>query len=164
MISEERLKQLWEEKRKIYYCSPLDDINTRLLGNKHHKLSFSSNNVTEYVFVGRDKVPAWSQNLCRLFETEEEATEYLKYGNVTRTQKLELPIWKDVEEAIEKAGNGTYIVAKNKDFSLSVEVNTPVVSVISLFTATEYYNWNYNKENYHKALDIAIRLWKGEEW
>lgn len=154
MISKERLRELLEERAIIYR---VNDCVCEL-------------HLNEDDFAVTDKQLVFNYKFHKdlffedLFETEDEAREYLKYGNVVRTEKLELPMWKDVEEAIEKAGNGTYIVAKNKDFSLSVEVNTPVVSVISLFTATEYYNWNYNKENYYTALDFAIRLWKGEEW
>lgn len=120
--------------------------------------------IQQVVFDGRQKinphtfVNGWGAE--NIFETEEEAEEFLKYGDVTRTEKFLYVSWEEFCEG--------------KTFSCA-----------DYFKRTSYYVWqerNYiyikeywqqnehivfkeplTRENYHKALDLCVKLWKGEE-
>lgn len=141
MISEERFKQLADEKATVYWVyKDYIDVITAYLSDAD--------------WFGYENV----------FETEEEAKEYLKYGNITRTEKFPYISWEELNKDFQNFKNGTYIVAKYQYlFSLNIEVNKPIISQIILVTNDEDYKWNYSKENYHKALDLAVKLFKGEE-
>ena len=52
---------------------------------------------TRYSFVEEDCcVYAWK--LQELFETKEEAEWELKFGNITRTERLKLPKWEEAQD------------------------------------------------------------------
>lgn len=132
--------------------------------NNHIKRIPTANNITYLCDSGGIFCyPLGNCSIDNVFETEEEAEEYLKYGNITRTEKLELPMWKDVERAIKEDAyiDFRFETYNNNLYSLEVLPYDNIVRIcdesICLFFQ------ELTRENYHKALDLAIRLWKGEE-
>jgi len=83
MITKERLKELIEqENKKIYY-----------LFNRNNNSSVSNieeyNNLQEFAFLILQPIDDIKENL---FETKEEAEEYLEFGNIVREEKLKIDI------------------------------------------------------------------------
>lgn len=91
MITEQRLRELIEQKATIYEVK-YNQINIIDLKDKEVK------NFTEkYVHFApyRDEKFQFHKYYDRLFETKEEAEWHLEFGNITRTETLKLPTWEE---------------------------------------------------------------------
>lgn len=139
MISEERFKQLADKQATVYWVyKDFIDVVTA--------------NLSDVDWFGYERV----------FETEEEATEYLKYGNVTRTEKFPYVSW-------EEFCNGKSIKFTTKDnysFTCEVVIYSDLGKAIIIYRpliACEIFKEPLTRENYRKALDICVKLFKGEE-
>lgn len=105
-----------------------------------------------------------------IYETEEEASEYLKYGDVTRTEKFPYVSWeefckfdKTIKFFNKEIKYSMYVFVKNKNTN-----NCRIIIYADDYTKFRAQDWivfdqPLTQENYHKALDLAVRLWKGEE-
>lgn len=113
--------------------------------------------------------PALIGYLQNLFETEKQAEWALKYQLIPRTEWLNLPMW---EELIDKKKNGRiYInefVCGNEydllvvcslgvDFEGKIEIRNVSLNHKLLFQAP------LSEENYIKACDLCVKLFKGED-
>lgn len=160
MITEERLKELIKQDATIYEAkygniNPVDFSKNKVRWVGKYCITLEPSLVERY---GNHK---YYKNL---FETKEEAEEYLTYGNITRTEKFPYVSWEELNKDFQEFKNGTYTIVECKYiFSLNIKVNKPAISQILLITEYENYNWNYSKENWFKALDLCVKLWKGEE-
>ena len=96
-----------------------------------------------------------------LYKTKAEAEHYLHHANVTRTEQLPFYTFGEIakDEKNFKMGK-TYTLIEDKNFVL--DINKSYVSQIVLYTGKEKYNWNFNEENFYKAYDEAVRLFKGD--
>lgn len=154
MISEERLRELIENKQTIYYISELFG-ERELVEHKYN----DRKSIYKYLKNGEYTVDDIYDDCW--FETKEEALECLKYGNVTRTEKFPYVSW----EEFQKQGNIIRFIDKNGNkckvegyFSLPLGGFIDVVQ-----NGTGLCDLEYNKENYLTALDLAVKLFKGEE-
>ena len=97
-----------------------------------------------------------------LFKTKAEAEHYLNHANVARTEQLPFYTFSEIakDEKSFKMGK-TYTLIEDKNFVL--DINKSYVSQIVLYTGKEKYSWNFNEENFYKAYDECVRLFKGEE-
>lgn len=97
-----------------------------------------------------------------LFKTKAEAEHYLHHANVTRTEQLPFYTFSEIakDEKNFKMGK-TYTLIEDKNFVL--DINKSYVSQIVLYTGKEKYSWNFNEENFYKAYDEAVRLFRGEQ-
>ena len=153
MITKERLEELFEKDAPIYRVE-----NNKVCSTKPKK----------YWSIGEDRI-YWTSykeiyiKFNELFETKEDAEEYAKFGNITRTERLELPTWASIEKDFDKFTNGSYVLAERDEFSLELKISKPLISQIIIYTEDDYYNWNLSRENYNKARRLCVKLFKGEE-
>lgn len=97
-----------------------------------------------------------------IFDSQEECEEYEEFGNVTRTDTLKIPFWKDVLDickTLEEQKRYTKIIYEFDDVELKIYKDNGIW-FISI--------WNYDydallsRENYDKARRLCVRLFKGE--
>ena len=96
--------------------------------------------------------------------TKEDAEEYAEFGNITRTERLELPSW----EEFNKVSSFTF---ESKD-RIMMEIAIWIISLNGKDKAikiTELNDWSaccfekpLIRENYDDARRLCIKLFKGE--
>ena len=93
-------------------------------------------------------------NIKDVFKTKAEAQHYLNHANVTRTETLPFLTW---EEFLEKKAIH-FIDNKGIDFVLRITDNKIKLMVFFMVSKT----WDLTEENFYKAYDECVRLFKGE--
>ena len=158
MITKERLEELIKEKKQIWKfykepCQQIYQIPAGLFG-----IGFNSQ--------VDDTTP-----FDELFETKEDAEEYAEFGNITRTERLELNSY----ETFLKSNTGTmfYLNAcehllhkvrhsaddENPDWRIEV-----CVFYNDLEESSEVlYSKPLTRENYNEARRLCVKLFKGED-
>lgn len=164
MITKERLKELIKEKATIYVIThePFIAGASSFIGIKEEKLSKESN-------IGKDNTLYWKDmgiaELEYLYETKEDAEEYLKYGNITKTEELVMADWNDVK-------NTTYGFCGSFDdgtisYTLSIKDGYIYVDMLDYYylehTVNCLFRKEFNRENYNEARDLFVKLFKGEK-
>lgn len=160
MITKERLEELIEQGATIYSN---DYGEIQLI--KENDLSLYENGQNNYILYALEPNKKYHNEIFDedLFETKEDAEEYAEFGNITRTERLELPSWEDVKKDSETLKYGTYTIAEYKHlFSLNLKFLEAFPTQIVLFTDTEKYGWNLSRENYNEARRLCVKLFKGE--
>ena len=101
-------------------------------------------------------------NIKDVYKTKAEAEHYLHHANITRTEQLPFYTFSEIakDEKNFKMGK-TYTLIEDKNFVL--DINKSYVSQIVLYTGKEKYSWNFNEENFYKAYDECVRLFKQEQ-
>ena len=94
-------------------------------------------------------------NIKDVFKTKAEAEHYLHHANVTRTETLPFLTW---EEFLEKKAIH-FIDNKGIDFVLRITDNKIKLMVFFMVSKT----WDLTEENFYKAYDECVRLFRGEE-
>jgi len=154
MISKERLEELIKQGATIYDIFKGDIYLVDLTMAKYY-------DVPKYIEYKNDY---YNCNLTRsiddLFETKEEAEEYLEFGNITRTERLDLPTW----EEFNKKGC-FYFVGKNYSF---YQIYKRYNKIHLEWSDDETYymtiqEWKLTKENYLEARRLCKKLFLGEE-
>ena len=97
-----------------------------------------------------------------IYKTKAKAEHYLHHANITRTEQLPFYTFSEIakDEKNFKMGK-TYTLIEDKNFVL--DINKSYVSQIVLYTGKEKYSWNFNEENFYKAYDECVRLFRSEE-
>ena len=118
--------------------------------------AFYANTALPYQFA-----PHYVCNINELVKTKAEVEHYLHHANITRTEQLPFYTFSEIakDEKNFKMGK-TYTLIEDKTFVL--DINKSYVSQIVLYTGKEKYSWNFNEENFYKAYDECVRLFKGE--
>ena len=100
--------------------------------------------------------------LDMLYKSKGEAEHYLNHQDITRTEQLPFYTFSEIakDEKNFKMGK-TYTLIEDKNFVL--DINKSYVSQIVLYTGKEKYSWNFNEENFYKAYDECVRLFRGEK-
>lgn len=158
MIRRERLAELLKTNSTIYttYGGYVSEI----------ELVFGSDRIEEKHLVELC-VEKWGNTYTRytfdmLFEDELEAEEFLKYGNITRTEKFPYISWEEFcnGESIRFTTKDNYRftceVAIYSDLGKTIVIHKPLI-------AGWIFKEPLTRENYLKALDICVKLFKGEE-
>ena len=93
----------------------------------------------------------------KTFATKRQAEHYLHHANVTRTEQLPFVTWEEFKggksvDFISKYGR-EYILKKKYDSILLIwiNVNNSIAS------------WDLTEENFYKAYDECVMLFKGEK-
>lgn len=147
MITKERLRELIEQGATIYKISGeifievpsglySQEINDRLCCQPDYNL---------------------------LFETKEEAEWQLEFGNITRTETLELPTWEEVckrKEEMKCWGRKTIAEFDGEEVNIVVPVSQPDKTYIEIYGR---FCRLFTKENYTEACRLAKKLFLGEE-
>lgn len=161
MIEKERLEELIEKGATVYcpYFLYYDGV----------KLNKNTDTITDAGILIYRQIYKYESThdffkFDNLFETKEDSEEFAEFGNITRTERLELPSWEDVKRDSETLKNGTYTIAEHKYlFSLNLKILKFFPTQIVLFTDTEKYGWNLSRENYNEARRLCVKLFEGEE-
>lgn len=157
MISKERLEELIKEGATIY------DI---FLGN----IYFVDLTMAKYYDVPKYieyKNNYYDCNLTRdiqdLFETKEEVEWELEFGNITRTETLNLPTWEELQKDLEKCPDGEYVIVDNYriTFTYYKPSRFELISNCDYYTCDNY-NFGSTKENYIEACRVAKKMFLGE--
>ena len=168
MIEKQRLEELIEQGATIWV----------LYENKiyPHKAKNIAVNGFNCVSMGFD--------FNHLFETKEEAEEYAEFGNITRTEKLELPSWEIIENIIERkkrfglnhsdrvlariiTKDSIYYFKICKDLDLfTFELKQTYIGEDLCEELTSRFPVSLGKatkSNYDKVRRLCVKLFKGED-
>lgn len=155
MITKERLEELIEQGATIYVVNNKVVFEEKL--NKHYTHDILKDCICWW------GIPRKRWFFTDLFETKEDAEEYAEFGNITRTERLELPTWASIEKDFDKFTNGSYVLAERDEFLLELKISKPLISQIIIYTEDDDYNWNLSRENYNEARRLCVKLFKGED-
>ena len=157
MITKTRLKELVNQGATIYgngfgeiELIPDNDISIYENGNNGYVL---------YVLEPNKKYKneIFDEDL---FESKEDMEEYLEFANIERIEKFPYVSYEDFCKGKRMRFDG-----KN-GFSYCCElgyINQRFVVIYKPLLDGCIFREPLTRENYHKALDICVKLWKGEE-
>lgn len=147
MISEERLKELINVPKPVYWVVK-DEIRI---------MTFKS--------IPTYWINHWEDYSNSMFETKEEAEEYLEFGNITKTEKFPYVSW----EEFNKVSSFAFESEERIMLEVAIWFNNESADDIKTIKITSLNDWNIcyfeqplTRENYHKALDLCVKLWKGK--
>lgn len=170
MITKERLEELIEKGATIYRAYA-DVCVEEFKLNKDYKVSTAHlwKKMKHSAFKG------CGYPLDQLFETKTDAEEYAEFGNITRTERLELPSWEDVKSLTKYTKHSFY----GKDNALYGLCISPKDSLTRFDgSIEELKSWcgidvdgnceiehfePLTRENYNEARRLCVKLFKGEE-
>lgn len=155
-ISRERLEELIEKEATIY--------SARILVRE-----ISLNDLIQiYTEHGEDVIvfgyePNDWEELKDLYETRKEAEWHLKY-NATRIEELDLPTWEEFKDYNENVciafiGEDWEVYELSNDYDLITEDKCIILTKGGM----NEQEWQATEENYEKACDLCLKLFKGEE-
>lgn len=164
MITEERLRELIEQKATIYFT----------VGLKIDAVELTKNNKPEivrgtmlYCYCHSSEYRS-KMEFENLFETKEEAEWEIEFGNVPRTETLTLPTWKDARKNLEVeiyAPKGRRYLLQTKimtGYSCDRE-NPYIIRIDKVGYADSEIDFEYTKENYIEACRLCKKLFLGEK-
>ena len=157
MITKQRLEELIEQGATIYRAYA-DVCVEEFKLNKDYKVSTAHlwKKMKHSAFKG------CGYPLDQLFETKEDAEEYAEFGNVTRTERLELPNWEQVQEGFYYNGSvPIYEDDKNLCF-ISTSKDIVLRNYARLKNQT-IFRKPLTRENYDDARRLCVKLFKGEK-
>jgi len=162
MITQERLKELIKQEATIYYLDVEWNISTISLSKNDF---IKTERVGDALVINTKCGPTPFQILKQLFETEEDAEEYLKYGNITKTEELVMADWNDVKNTTYgfcgSFNDGTIF------YTLSIKDGYVYVDMLDYYylehTVNCLFKKEFNRENYNEARDLFVKLFKGEK-
>lgn len=158
-ILRERLEELIKQGATIYGVDDRWDISeVRELDAQQIYYSLSNDNY-QYVFDDHSCIEFFEDEL---FETKEDAEEYAEFGNITRTERLELPSWEQVQDGFYYNGRvPIYEDDRNLCF-ISTSKDIVLKNYASLKNQNKFKK-PLTRENYNEARRLCVKLFKGEE-
>lgn len=163
MISKEELEKLIEEKATIYYRGrgyKLENKEEHYTDFWYKQLFEITENGLHYIYENADYYEGEDTifKFKDLYKTKEDAEFALKYTNIKRPEILNLPTWEEIQ-------NTHFYEFWNKEFDYMLQYQ-PVSKKIAVYDMNnrgDYYLQDATKENYIKACDLCVKLFKGEE-
>lgn len=156
MISKERLEKLIEQCATVYDPDTLWDSIGEIKLNKNMKIKNGrlDGDLGDLGLEGA--MCSCSIPLNDLVETKEEAEWHLEFGNITRTERLELPTWEEFDEEkfiwfVDKKQNQCCLYYLNIANKIFINVSGEVIEIGDL-----------TKENYILACRKCRELFLGE--
>jgi len=158
MIEKTRLDELIKQGATIYYVANRFFDNSGDWYIVEHKLTKT-----------RVKDLGGVENIYkykRFYETKEEADEYLEFGNITRTERLELPSWEEVKKVLNPENHLDIEFTDTKGNRHALWLSPVQVCVVSFSPDGSYGGTDepLTKENYTEARRLAVKLFKGENY
>lgn len=145
MITKERLEELLEEDKVFYWV-----FNKEI--NMLHKLSMPSFWKRKWEFYSKD---------C--FETKEDAEEYAEFGNITRTERLELPTFDELFDEIFASSFGIHTIQRFDNVQIRYKLLLSGVAWLFVVKGKdELFTAPLSRENYNEARRLCVKLFKGE--
>lgn len=106
----------------------------------------------------------------KFFTNTEDAEEYIKYGEVEKIETFPFVPYEELEDSFInfQQSDGEYKVLEINHISLDVQIDKkykyPKIELSVEYDIKDVIeSLELNRENYHKLLDEAIKMWKGEE-
>lgn len=159
MIEKERLEELIKQEATIWNVY----TNSIQLLNYEHRDSDGYYGERSYIKDGELIREVWGDEdislyykVDQLFETKEEAEWQLEFGNVTRTETLNLPTW----EEFQKDGEFSFLDKQGFEWDLYSPDDETRISLVGGY---DHYEFDYTKENYTLACRKAKELFLGEK-
>ena len=158
MIEKERLEYLIKNNIPLWFIE--DDQIKETHQTKYWKIA--ENKIVWYA----DK--SLYKTLENLFETKEEAEWYLEFGNITRTETLNLPSWKEFNKKYKKkyspviAFNGKNPQCFYEMFFKKDNSKKGCVLIYDCDCKEYVYSNRLTKENYTDACRLCKKLFLGE--
>ena len=168
MITEERLKELIENKSDIYVVQSLKNIKLKLnekcfIDEKAKMLAYVPNEDDgELVWGG-----AWYIHFSKIYETEEDADWGRKFKRIARIEYLDLPSWEEVSN--KKASCTCFLTndgLNSNTYFLQVtnySEDCNCIYIRDVYSRELFYSDKATKENYIKACEMAKLLFLGGE-
>lgn len=156
MITKERLQELIEQGAIIYWIYG-KNIEKKTLKHKYHRFFICDNELNEY--NAKLGIGIWKHKLSKLFETKEEAEWHKEFGNITRTERLCIPLYEDVINDL-KNRSGLYTIVDNIDFCFQVFIDSCNPERNQIWT-TGLHDMRLTKENYTIACRKCKELFLG---
>ena len=126
--------------------------------DKYYFVAEYNNEPTLYLMTCGYEEDDWNnypvEAITNIYKTKAEAEHYLHHANVTRTETLPFLSW---EEFLEKKAIH-FIDNKGIDFVLRITDNKIKLMVFFMVSKT----WDITEENFYKAYDECVRLFRGE--
>ena len=153
MITKKRLEELIKQKAKVYFIQ-----NESFIAGYSSIIKIKEFNLSEY-----------SITVDELFETKEEAEWELEFGNIARTETLNLPTWKKIKR------KPTIINFMSKDCRLCKLCLGEIVAVIGNRTKSakkryvcvridkDDHYFERTEKGYIEACELCRKLFLGEE-
>lgn len=162
MIEKSRLEKLIKQDKKIYFIDwaykEIKSVNKIVVSD--YIITLEIVNDLLYVIRKEDAYKPeiiWKLKLNDLFETRKQAEWALKYQHIPRAEYLDLPIWEEFCKHKYISFNdefcSRYVLKLNKNSKL-ILTKYPEDWEIFYEQATE--------ENYEKACDLCVKLFKEE--
>lgn len=150
MIEKERLEELIEQGATIYVH------NERYIG--YCLLTSNMYCDDEMLYIQGDD-EGEIEYLEHLFETKEEAEEYAEFGNITRTERLELPSWELFKDRYKGIG------FKVEDYIYKCFADGIEIEILQFWGrgCKSIFKAPLTRENYNEARRLCIKLFKGED-
>ena len=147
MIEKSRLEELIEQGATIYYHKLANGNYFDVLDLSH---SWVASNINDL-------------ELDRLFETKEELDFDLEFGNITRTETLSLPTFEDF--MVELKGHFKFIEKYGHNCVINGYYDEKLGSgfIDICVDGTQINDFEFSKESYVKACELAKKLFLGVE-
>lgn len=161
MITKERLEELIEKGKPIYSTDTKFYGCVRMLEleNQPEKLQYDKNGEVK-LFITDNGWWHWF-SLKDLYESKEDVEEILEFGNITRTERLEMPSWEQVQEGFYYNGSvPIYEDDRNLCF-ISTSKDIVLKNYASLKNQTKFKK-PLTRENYNEVRRLCVKLFKGE--
>ena len=95
----------------------------------------------------------------RIFTTRRQAEHYLHHANITRTETLPFLTWEEFTSDIMAFNSFSFITEDGFRASLMYDKAS---DLIILDSGKEIKTWDLTKENFYKAYDECVKLFRGE--
>ena len=124
-----------------------DDLLHRVIPYKANEIAITGINTN---------MPAYELN--DLFATKQQAEHYLHHANITRTETLPFLTW---DEFLEKKDIRFY-TKDGDEVRLYITDDGNKIYVIEFKPYGYLGKWNATEQNFYKAYDECVRLFRGE--
>ena len=160
MITENRLKELIEQGAIIYRVYADVSVYETKLSKVIHDVDNAHlwENLNNRFIPKRVGYP-----LNQLFETKEEAEEYLEFGNIVREERLELPSWEEFLKMSLWDDKNNVEFKTNKGNTIQI-FKTKQSEIIVMRDTETVFNKPLTKENYNEARRLCKKLFLGEKY
>lgn len=167
MITKERLEEIREKDGRVFILIDSKPMSEKL-NNLCLQIGYVDNKEHFVLFDVYDRMISITNE--DLFETKEDAEEYLKYGNVKKTVELVMADWDDVKNTTH--GYCGSFWEENILYELIIEGGEVYIRTTDYyypelenqFNREDYkFKKEFNRENYNEARDLFVKLFKGEE-
>ena len=152
-MTKQEIEQAIENGKSVWYIvnNELAEID---LSCNFHKIE-DSELLTWYDKYSKDYY-THRKKLEDLYKSQAEAEHYLHHANVTRTETLPFLTW----EEFKIGKNITFKAKDGHEFLLKAKQES--IYIWWLETNNIWASWDLTEENFYKAYDECVRLFRGE--